>query len=1034
MPVAHRTKFEHKCPKTYQEKLRTPGCAIDNKPFEPHSRTKPPHNHFDPPKFKNEIHVQNLKMQNENDIPYASPDFLSKQTPDHPELEPQSYDTEMLTGRQQKPSHEGELPEDVETYANMVEGVYAAKEAAMKGHPDPLAAAEAHLSEKYPQWKVNRQHSSPDLIQYANAETGERVGAYRGTMATYGEDWITNFSHGSGILDTHQDRELQKQERPFIDEMHKKYGPNWQEKVNYTNTGHSKGGAHAILSAERTSGRSITFNPSIPKGTRTKMNGIHETWSTTGDPLMRMKTEIINHPNFTQNTIRSSGMGTPLDEHKLSHFSDPKPPSEEPSLIPEAGLMGASLAAGGEADKLVDNIEKVLKINSVPPNLQRVIYGVVSGVAMDVTASKVGYSSNVTTKLRSALSGVGALLVSGNLGDALRKAGFSQDQADTLSGTAGGAVAGLTDTLVDGIVDVFKKVPLNVGKSFFKKLAMSSMKGAGMGLAFALFGDLIGEMPGGQSIAQVLQSVGEGQLAYTGVQTGATSLFNATTKFREFTAALNGDTITSGNPRVTPDEPPPERGVPDVPEEGTEMRPTKRPTTADPDVDPTVDPTVDPDVDPTVDPDVDPDIDPTVDPDIHVDPMVDPTVEPEIMTDEWSSAVDDALGDDLMSALGISEFVPGVDVLVDGAALLTGAFVTVEDLVEAWKNPEKFSDEMRTAEQKLRFAGFGGMGNMTLLNEAMQRQWEKENPEEAAKRRWDKILHPKTDKDRKYTIAVFKHIITEKAKKENIPVKQYVSKTFAAQQKAKEAHEKFLKDAELQASKNGLTKEEYLRFVQYAHDNDSNEAQAELLKEMKRRALDANIDNLRDYQDFISGKATKFEIEDRERKRASVMFKAAQEAEKKGYPNVDFYYHTSPKYQFNPTNNEFTRAADLKLTIDQYHNYLKNRASLSVRDSIDAALKNVEQNPYEQASAALEGYQETFGVDLTNEYTDRMLDSDPSFEQPFKDPYKDFDPLFDEALHQEEADISAKEAEAQRQRDIDENPTVWDTMVSNSIS
>ena len=41
MPVTHRTKFEHKCPKTYQEKLRTPGCAIDNKPFEPHSRTKP---------------------------------------------------------------------------------------------------------------------------------------------------------------------------------------------------------------------------------------------------------------------------------------------------------------------------------------------------------------------------------------------------------------------------------------------------------------------------------------------------------------------------------------------------------------------------------------------------------------------------------------------------------------------------------------------------------------------------------------------------------------------------------------------------------------------------------------------------------------------------------------------------------------------------------------------------------------------------------------------------------------------------------
>ena len=111
--------------------------------------------------------------------------------------------------------------------------------------------------------------------------------------------------------------------------------------------------------------------------------------------------------------------------------------------------------------------------------------------------------------------------------------------------------------------------------------------------------------------------------------------------------------------------------------------------------------------------------------------------------------------------------------------------------------------------------------------------------------------------------------------------------------------------------------------------------------------------------------------------------------------------------------------------------YLKNRASLSVRDSLDAALKQMEQNPYEQASLALEGYQKTFGVDLTNEYTDRMFDNDPSFEQPFKDPYKEFDPLFDEALHQEEADISAQEAEAQRQRDVDENPTVWDTILNN---
>ena len=113
--------------------------------------------------------------------------------------------------------------------------------------------------------------------------------------------------------------------------------------------------------------------------------------------------------------------------------------------------------------------------------------------------------------------------------------------------------------------------------------------------------------------------------------------------------------------------------------------------------------------------------------------------------------------------------------------------------------------------------------------------------------------------------------------------------------------------------------------------------------------------------------------------------------------------------------------------------YLKNRAqgNLSVKDALDAAAKSVQENPYEQASLALQDYQKTFGVDLTNEYTDRILDSDPSFEQPFKDPYKDPDPLFNDALHQEEADISAEEAEAQRQQDIIDHPTIWDTMLNN---
>ena len=36
MPVRHATQFmEKKCPDTYEQRLRIPGCALPQKPFEP---------------------------------------------------------------------------------------------------------------------------------------------------------------------------------------------------------------------------------------------------------------------------------------------------------------------------------------------------------------------------------------------------------------------------------------------------------------------------------------------------------------------------------------------------------------------------------------------------------------------------------------------------------------------------------------------------------------------------------------------------------------------------------------------------------------------------------------------------------------------------------------------------------------------------------------------------------------------------------------------------------------------------------------
>ena len=64
MPIKYRSNFSKKCSDDPAARLRTPGCAARQKPFEPHSRTKE--------KKDNPVKTSNNENENENGNNYSS--------------------------------------------------------------------------------------------------------------------------------------------------------------------------------------------------------------------------------------------------------------------------------------------------------------------------------------------------------------------------------------------------------------------------------------------------------------------------------------------------------------------------------------------------------------------------------------------------------------------------------------------------------------------------------------------------------------------------------------------------------------------------------------------------------------------------------------------------------------------------------------------------------------------------------------------------------------------------------------------------
>ncbi len=971
MPVRYQGNFEQgkKCPENYAERLRFPGCSLGNRPFTPFNKGPPPPPQI--PSFPRAPKINKIPLE----PPYTVPQLKHKVPPSEnvivnyeKQKEFKEYE-KLLAGRRGNASFKGELPERVVTTAKMTEAVYAANKAKRNGVVDWMQVGKDYAAEHLPEWRVVDELSHPNghSLAFQNPTSAEIINAYRGTEMDNLEDWVTNAAHGSGATDQiGQQREITAHEVKIKAFLEQKYGPNWREITKFTNTGHSKGGAHAILGADHLEVPSITHNPMIPKDRgHTIGKGTHETWSTTGDPLLGFKSTVIKHSNYTHNTIdTAAGDGGPLSEHSLAHFSQPDRPSQvqwKKGVVPETGVLGASLASGEVADEMVDKLEKVLKMNDINPQLQHVIHGVVSGIAADLTAGKMGFKSTFKTKLRSALSGVSALLVAGNLDDALTKAGFDQQDAQNISSAGGGAAAGLTDEAIDTVVNVFEGISEFAAKEFFKKLAISSMKGAGVGFALSLFSELLNHIPGGKFVGDTVHAAGDGIATYVAIKEG----------YDIFERVATSDTtrnilrkLFSHTPSILVED-----GV-ELPLAATTAATTA--TTATTTTTATAATTA-------------------------VEDAVEDGLEEET---EGLEGVADYLaeattGEDeaLLEAFATTQAFPVLGRLVDLVAMVAGFGIAIKDLVWMAENTGDVYKEIKRMQAGATGAGSGLM-NVGAYYRMKQEKWEKDNPKKAAEAQWYMLMHPKTDEDRARSIKILEMIISTKAKREGKTPTQYAHEIERAQNKAKQAHDEFEQQSALQSEKLGITKELYQEFVQYANTHGEHAARVELNKRLEKLSLNAGFSNIADYLKYKQHKGTRQDIMTDEVSSDKAEYQLLVAAHHNNYQYTDTYLKTNPAFKFDVDSNELTRANDLHLTTAQYFEYLHARfKDASVKDALSAAHEVATDDTH----TAIDTYAQTFGDDvgdkLTVDYIESISNLKEDFDKPYVSTFEEMDPL-----------------------------------------
>jgi hypothetical protein len=272
MPINHRTTFKKKCPDTYQERLRYPGCSLGDKPFQPQNADVQPGPEIpvkpvDPGGIPvNPFHPFPIIPGQPFQPPYLPKPIIPGQiTPSPPGPGPGPYPPIVTDGNLQDSQYIGlRLPELQTQLVQAVRKTYPAlsnrEELALDMAQSAYIFDQNELTDFISKTSIAKSGFVVDDLYSHNSfinvydRGNETIIAIRGTHTTeFGADMGNNINN---VLGTR--RFTTQQTRAIVNEVRSVMATRAENQ--FTFTGHSKGGAESRILQRMFGGRAIVFN------------------------------------------------------------------------------------------------------------------------------------------------------------------------------------------------------------------------------------------------------------------------------------------------------------------------------------------------------------------------------------------------------------------------------------------------------------------------------------------------------------------------------------------------------------------------------------------------------------------------------------------------------------------------------------------------------------------------------------------------------------------------------------------------------
>ena len=348
MPINHRVHFTKQCSDDPAARLRTPGCAVREKPFQPHSRTSNEvHENLTPQddnvnlvsKFspkpvietdnKNENENEN---ENKNDDSDTDTDNSAMSNQNQKKIKMKMYIHRMKTNLK---ANTESLSVEERAKAQMTR---ASTTAYKKGFDLAQEQLDSSLEESTRGWKIDQELSTKEGLVLTKGNQ-IRV-AYRGTDLKNIHDLATDAAAFAGV---EQVAPQMRSSKAQIEDIQRKYNRLPDELLGY-----SKGGAHALAMGDEFKIPSTTFNPLIGRKQVLSKSEVPHTVIRTVEDFA--STPLIMTQHKTNYTVKSlnpiRGFGDPKSVHDLKQFTSggPRQPGESHNLEVERNRMSQELA------------------------------------------------------------------------------------------------------------------------------------------------------------------------------------------------------------------------------------------------------------------------------------------------------------------------------------------------------------------------------------------------------------------------------------------------------------------------------------------------------------------------------------------------------------------------------------------------------------------------------------------------------------------------------------------------------------------